>query len=126
MDFHHRVKFFDCHVLEGNILVDTGIVNERIDMAERFDRASNDGLGALAACDIVEIGQRDVPPLPSMSTKPTSFTTTWAPRLARSSAWARPIPRPAPVTITTLPSNLSIYSLHVYPQVPPDAEFIQP
>src|ERR1700722_9196503 len=45
-------------------------------------------------------------PVPSTS-MPRSFTTTLAPREARSWAWARPIPRPAPVTTATLPSNLS-------------------
>src|SRR5215471_14121564 len=36
---------------------------------------------------------------------PRSFTTTRAPRSARSSTYARPSPRPAPVTTTTFPSN---------------------
>src|SRR5690242_13635633 len=36
---------------------------------------------------------------------PKSFTTTRAPRSARSSAYARPSPRPAPVTTATFPSN---------------------
>src|SRR5262245_14680747 len=36
---------------------------------------------------------------------PRSFTTTRAPRSARSSTYARPSPRPAPVTTATLPSN---------------------
>src|SRR5438309_3995447 len=38
---------------------------------------------------------------------PRSLTTTRAPRRASSSAWQRPSPRPAPVTIATSPSNLS-------------------
>src|SRR5262249_14889630 len=36
---------------------------------------------------------------------PRSFTTTRAPRSARSSTYARPSPRPAPVTTATFPSN---------------------
>src|SRR5215471_491294 len=36
---------------------------------------------------------------------PRSFTTTRALRSARSSAYARPSPRPAPVTTATFPSN---------------------
>ena len=36
----------------------------------------------------------------------TSWTTMSAPRAARSSAWARPIPRPEPVIQATLPSSL--------------------
>ena len=47
------------------------------------------------------------PPLPSVSL-PTSATTTRAPRAARSSACPRPMPRPAPVTITTRPSNRKV------------------
>src|SRR6266404_3480835 len=36
---------------------------------------------------------------------PRSFTTSRAPRSARSSTYARPSPRPAPVTTATFPSN---------------------
>src|SRR6266478_9801469 len=36
---------------------------------------------------------------------PRSFTTTRAPRSARSSTYARPSPRPAPVTTATFPPN---------------------
>src|SRR2546421_9433752 len=36
---------------------------------------------------------------------PRSFTTTLAPRSARRSTYARPSPRPAPVTTATLPSK---------------------
>ena len=39
---------------------------------------------------------------------PRSFTTTRAPWRASSSAWARPSPRPAPVTITTRPSQMPL------------------
>src|ERR1700722_6350001 len=44
------------------------------------------------------------PPEPSTD-PPRSFTTTLAPRRAKSRAWARPRPPPAPVTITSLPSK---------------------
>src|SRR5262245_33410635 len=43
-------------------------------------------------------------PTPDTSA-PRSFTTTRAPRSARSSTYARPSPRPAPVTIATFPAN---------------------
>src|SRR5262249_33219915 len=43
-------------------------------------------------------------PSPSID-PPRSFTTTLAPRAASRSACARPIPRPAPVTTATRPSN---------------------
>ena len=42
---------------------------------------------------------------PSEAT-PRSFTTTLAPWRANSSACSRPIPRPAPVTMTTRPSQM--------------------
>ena len=47
------------------------------------------------------------PPRPSISA-PRSLTTTLAPWRANSRAWARPIPRPAPVTITTRPSQMPV------------------
>jgi hypothetical protein len=37
---------------------------------------------------------------------PRSLTTTLAPWRANSSACSRPMPRPAPVTITTRPSQI--------------------
>src|SRR5262249_51867245 len=43
-------------------------------------------------------------PVPS-KWAPRSFTTTFAPCLAMSSASSRPIPRPEPVTIATFPSS---------------------
>ena len=43
-------------------------------------------------------------PEPSAAT-PGSLTTTFAPSAAQSSAISRPIPRPAPVTMTTLPPS---------------------
>ncbi len=42
------------------------------------------------------------PPLPSRA-PPKSFTSTWAPCAASSSACSRPMPRPAPVTMHTRP-----------------------
>src|SRR5262249_57357151 len=50
------------------------------------------------------------PPVPSRA-PPKSLTTTFAPRLASPSAWARPRPLPAPVTIATRPSNLIVMSV---------------
>ena len=44
------------------------------------------------------------PPAP-FTLPPRSFTTTAAPRLASSKAWARPRPPPAPVITATRPSN---------------------
>ena len=43
-------------------------------------------------------------PSPSIE-PPRSLTTTEAPRSASRRAWARPMPRPAPVTTATRPSN---------------------
>ena len=45
------------------------------------------------------------PPSPA-SDAPMSFTTTLAPCAAMSFAIAAPMPRPAPVTTTTLPSTI--------------------
>jgi len=45
------------------------------------------------------------PPSP-VSDAPMSFTTTLAPCAAMSFAIAAPMPRPAPVTTTTLPSTV--------------------
>src|ERR1700678_991891 len=53
----------------------------------------------------------DEPPEPSTE-PPRSLTTTFAPRLANSRAWARPRPPPAPVTITTLPSKRMVMGLY--------------
>ena len=64
-------------------------------------------------------------PLPSTS-PPRSATTTRAPFEPKRSACWRPIPRPAPVTITTLPSNRS--SSTVLPPAPvlgPDTTWVR-
>ena len=62
-----------------------------------------------AAMDRVDhlVGRRPASaPVPNSSV-PASATTTRAPRAASSSAWHRPMPRPAPVTSTTRSSNRS-------------------
>ena len=43
-----------------------------------------------------------------------SFTTTLAPCSAMSFAIAAPMPRPAPVTTTTLPSTIPFAMTHSY------------
>src|SRR6476469_5016373 len=43
-----------------------------------------------------------------LTLEPRSLTTTRAPCFASSSAWPRPMPRPAPVTIAIFPSNSPI------------------
>src|SRR5437899_8546392 len=58
-----------------------------------------DRMRSATCCAIVESF-----PNPDTSV-PRSFTTTRAPRSARSSTYARPSPRPAPVTTATFPSN---------------------
>src|SRR5213593_995533 len=57
-------------------------------------------ISATTSCAGVAVGA----PVPSKCA-PRSFTTTFAPCLARSSASSRPMPRPEPVTIATLPSS---------------------
>src|SRR5262249_9530065 len=49
-------------------------------------------------------------PLPSAA-EPRSLTTTLAPSRPNSSACARPIPRPAPVTMTTRPSQIPFMAI---------------
>src|SRR4051812_28518789 len=51
-------------------------------------------------------------PLPSASV-PRSLTTTLAPCRPNSNAWPRPIPRPAPVTMTTRPSHRPVIASRV-------------
>src|SRR5262249_23467971 len=66
-----------------------------------------------ATCSaIVEAFPNPDPPVPR------SFTTTRAPGSARSSTYARPSPRPAPVTTATFPSNemRSVISLSSFRQ----------
>ena len=41
---------------------------------------------------------------------PTSLTTTFAPSRAIASAMSRPMPPPAPVTMSTLPSTILLMS----------------
>jgi len=50
------------------------------------------------------------PPCPE-TWEPRSFTTTFAPRLAKNNAYYLPSPPPAPVTTATLPSYLSVITL---------------
>src|SRR5437870_7779777 len=57
-------------------------------------------ISATTSCAGVAVGA----PVPSKCA-PRSFTTTFAPCFARSSASSRPMPRPEPVTIATLPSS---------------------
>src|SRR5205814_9861965 len=59
---------------------------------------------ALMASTTSDAGEAEAP-VPS-SSAPMSLTTTRAPWRANSSACARPMPRPAPVTMTTRPSQI--------------------
>ena len=72
-------------------------------------RSATDALLAMAAPPNPAISATTASaasPAPVPSTPPPrSFTTTFAPRLANSIAWQRPMPPPAPVTIATLPLN---------------------
>src|SRR5829696_6918404 len=48
---------------------------------------------------------------------PRSLTTTRAPSSARSSAYSRPSPPPAPVMMTTLPSSPAMPLIHPFTRV---------
>jgi hypothetical protein len=65
---------------------------------------------------LVDLG-RDSLPWPA-SLPPKSFTTTFAPSVAANFAISEPTPRPAPVTMTTLPFNTS--AMLCLPKVPRD------
>src|SRR6266516_5422745 len=64
-----------------------------------------DGLASTRPNEVGDLFRyRGVLPNPDTSVA-RSFTTTRAPRSARSSTYALPSPRPAPVTTATFPSN---------------------
>ena len=95
------------------------VVDEHVEAAERVDRGLHEVTRAVPVGDVVGVRDglaargRDLVDdvlrrarcrrrVPSRAT-PRSFTTTLAPSAANASACSRPIPRPAPVTMTTRP-----------------------
>ena len=107
------------HLRERDVAEDAGVVDDDVDLAERVDRGLDDlvavldrvvvgdrlAAGGLDLGDDLVGGDADLPS--PVKLPPRSLTTTFAPRDASSSACERPRPPPAPVTIATLPSNLS-------------------
>ena len=98
------------------------LLTSDVERAERVDRAVDEPLRAVPVGDVVGVGDRlaaggddlvdDRParvrcrPHCRRREPPRSLTTTLAPCRASSSACPRPIPRPAPVTIATRPSQM--------------------
>lgn len=99
---------------------DPRVVDDPVDAAEGLQGAVDDRLPAVRGGDVARIGDgratggddllddrprgfTSLPPPPIAP--PRSFTTTAAPRDASVSAWARPMPRPAPVMTMALPSK---------------------
>ena len=121
---HHRVPLVLGRVGEHPVAHEAGVVHHRVEAAERVDGGGDDAAGARRSRPRRRRwprprrpprGSRRPPRRPARcrrrvpsSSQPRSFTTTRAPCRASSRAWARPSPRPAPVTITTRPSQMPL------------------
>ena len=119
----HRVPVGLLHVVERLVAQDAGVVDQDVEPAERVDRARKiaaalGGGDRVVVADRLAAGPLDFrddlvrdlrAPVPSVLT-PRSLTTTFAPSLANISAISRPMPRPAPVTIATLPASTPMLS----------------
>src|SRR5689334_22164497 len=107
-------------VLERLASADASVVHEKVDSPEILDGHRNQVSTALGVETSLLFAAASPPrermrpatfsaiveSFPNPDTLvPRSFTTTRAPRSARSSTYARPNPRPAPVTTATFPSN---------------------
>ena len=126
MDPDHRLEVGDAHLVEDAVAQDAGVVDDAVDAPEGVERGRDDALGPGGLGDAVGLATA-LPPallisshdrlggaasLPSPSAlPPRSLTTTLPPSAAASSAISRPMPRPAPVTTTTLPSR------HLFPPI---------
>jgi hypothetical protein len=88
------------------------VVDKDVDAAELFQRCIGEGAGGLVIPYVADNGRRLAA---TFSISPTTasasalfdrtFTMTEAPASASASAIARPILRPAPVTMATLPES---------------------
>jgi hypothetical protein len=80
--------------------------------ADRFNDFVCGLYGLVSCCPVVKLSKRwkgrqrrTADPWPSpLKLPPKSFTTTFAPRLPKKTAYSRPSPPPAPVTTTVWPS----------------------
>src|SRR5258705_7218758 len=112
------IKIIKGGVLEWLASADTSVVHEKVDSPEMLDGHRDQVTAALRGGNIT-VTRDCLPPRDRMRSAtssaipesfpnpdtlvPRSFTTTRAPRSARSSTYARPSPRPAPVTTPTFP-----------------------
>ena len=99
---------------------DPGVVDQDVEPPELLDRGVDERSAAVRCRHVAGVGDGRSPaaaisaatadagpasaPSPSIE-PPRSLTTTRAPRSASRRAWARPMPRPAPVTTATRPSK---------------------
>ena len=119
VDADHRVPLVLGHREDHPVAQDPGVVDEHVEAAEQVDRLAAPARrrrrtttrrrrwppprrpAAVISSTTAWAGPAS-PPLPSRA-PPKSFTSTWAPCAASSSACSRPMPRPAPVTMHTRP-----------------------
>ena len=121
VDVDDRVPFLFGHVEAHLVPEDPGVVDEDVEPAELVDGLGDQRLTAVPARDVVEVrgrlptGGDDLVDHLLGRTLVGAFAARLAAEVvdddrstllaASSSASARPIPRPAPVTIATLPSS---------------------
>ena len=90
---------------------DAGVVAQHVETPEAGDRLAHEALGIVLVADVGgdEHGAAALADERRASSSPSSAerceATTVAPSSARRSTIARPMPRPAPVTIATLPAR---------------------
>ena len=139
VDLDDGVPLLLGHVGQHPVPQDAGVVDHDVEVAEALDGGVDEALRALPGRDVVAVGHRPRRPWPSISSTtcwaglrspplpstlpPRSLTTTLAPWPARLSACSRPMPRPAPVTMATRPSQRPMLDV---PPVETDRHRIMP
>jgi hypothetical protein len=120
MNFDHQFEISDAHLVKDCIAQNAGIVDDAVELAEMIERRLHYGRGGGGFGHRVEVRHRHAAFLPDQLHYLLDRTAALAaavggtaeivddhlaPSAAASSAISRPIPRPAPVTITALPFN---------------------
>ena len=111
------------HVDEHAVAQDPGVVDEDVEPAEGVDGGVDEPLGALPIRDVVAVGHRLaahgadlVDHLAGGTGRAAGAVHLGAevvdddlrPLVGKLMAWPRPMPRPAPVTMTTRPSQMPV------------------